>query len=68
VGTPTPLFRTRVGPVQGVALHPLHSRGQGDGLLVDTLLEQAAPPLTILLNWRALQPSEAVVPEISVRF
>jgi Tol biopolymer transport system component len=52
-GTPTPLFRARVGPVQGVALHHYIPSARGDRFLLDTLIEQAAPPLTILLNWDA---------------
>jgi eukaryotic-like serine/threonine-protein kinase len=53
VGTPTPLFRARVGPVQGVALHHYIPSVSGDRFLLDTLLEQPASPLTILLNWGA---------------
>jgi eukaryotic-like serine/threonine-protein kinase len=51
-GTPTPLFAARVGPVQGVALHHYIPSPTGDRFLLDTLLEEPAPPLTILLNWR----------------
>jgi Tol biopolymer transport system component len=54
-GTPTPLFRARVGPVQGVALHHYIPSVSGDRFLLDTLLEQPAPPLTILLNWGAVR-------------
>ena len=53
-GTPTLLFRARVGPVQGVALHHYIPSANGDRFLLDTLLEQPVPPLTILLNWRAV--------------
>jgi Tol biopolymer transport system component len=54
-GTPTPLFRARVGPVQGVALHHYIPSARGDRFLLDVLLEEPAPPLTLLLNWGALR-------------
>jgi Tol biopolymer transport system component len=54
-GTPKPLFRAPVGPVQGIALHHYIPSTSGDRFLLDTLLEQPAPPLTILLNWGAVR-------------
>jgi hypothetical protein len=41
--------------VQGVALHHFIPSVSGDRFLLDTLLEQRAPPLTILLNWGAVR-------------
>jgi hypothetical protein len=41
--------------VQGVALHHYIPSASGDRFLLDTLQEQPAPPLTILLNWGALR-------------
>ncbi len=54
-GTPTPLFRARVGPVHGIALHHFIPSAKGDRFLLDTLIEEPAPPLTILLNWGAVR-------------
>jgi Tol biopolymer transport system component len=50
-GAPQALFRAPVGPVQGVALHHYIPSPDGTRFLIDTLIEQAATPLTILLNW-----------------
>ena len=51
-GTPVPLFRAHVGSVQGASLHHYIPSPTGDRFLLDSLLEDAAWPLTVLLNWR----------------
>jgi WD40-like Beta Propeller Repeat len=51
-GAPVPLFTAGVGAVQDIA--PPHYVVSSDGqrFLVDTVVEEAASPITVLLNWK----------------
>jgi hypothetical protein len=51
-GTPVPLFGTRVGgAVQGIYRPQYMVSPDGQRFLMSTVTEEAAPPLTIVLNW-----------------
>jgi dipeptidyl aminopeptidase/acylaminoacyl peptidase len=50
-GPPTPLFTARVGSVQGIALPSYVVSADGERFLFDTLVEQPAPPISLILNW-----------------
>jgi Tol biopolymer transport system component len=50
-GAPMPLFTARVGSVQGIALPSYAVSADGERFLFDTLVEQPAPPISVILNW-----------------
>jgi Tol biopolymer transport system component len=52
-GPPSPLFRVPLGGIQGVSLPGYVPALDGERFLVDTLIEQPAPPISIILNWKA---------------
>jgi Tol biopolymer transport system component len=51
-GPAVPLFQARVGAVQGVALHSYVVAPDGQRFLVETVIEETPPPISIILNWR----------------
>jgi hypothetical protein len=51
-GTAAALFFARVGSIQDVSLPHYTPSNDGQRFLIDTLVEEAAPPITILLNWK----------------
>ena len=52
VGTPVPLFFAHVGSaLQGAARQQYMTASDGQRFLVNTVVEQAPAPLTIILNW-----------------
>ena len=44
-GSPVPLFRARVGTMQGVSLHHYIVAADGQRFLLDTVVEQTAAPI-----------------------
>jgi Tol biopolymer transport system component len=53
-GTPVPLFATRVGSLRDIALHHYIPSADGQRFLLDTLVEEPASPIVLILNWRPL--------------
>jgi Tol biopolymer transport system component len=51
-GTPVPLFRARVGAVQDRSTQHYVVSPDGQRFLLDTVVEEAVPPVTIVLNWQ----------------
>jgi Tol biopolymer transport system component len=52
VGSPVPLFATRIGgAVEGVARQQYVVSPDGQRFLMNTIPEQAASPISVLLNW-----------------
>src|SRR5262249_30291920 len=51
VSTPVSLFLTHVGAVQDSALEPYVVSADVQRFLIDTLVEQASAPITLLFNW-----------------
>lgn len=47
-----PLFPTSVGATQGTALHSYVVAPDGQRFLIDTVLEQQAAPIALILNWK----------------
>jgi hypothetical protein len=59
LGTPEPLFATRVGgALQVVNSQAYMVAPDGQRFLMNTVVEQSPTPLTVILNW---QPSVAAV-------
>ena len=52
-GTAVPLFGARVGSAQDIARHNYIVAAGGQRFLVDTVVEQAAAPISLILNWKA---------------
>ena len=51
-GSPTPLFATRVGgALQGTFRQQYHVSSDGARFLMNTITEEAASPITVILNW-----------------
>lgn len=50
-GTAVPLFTTRIGAVQGVALHSYIAAADGQRFLIESVAEETPPPVSIVLNW-----------------
>jgi Tol biopolymer transport system component len=50
-GAPVPLFRAGVGAVQGIGLHSYLVAPDGQRFLLDTVVEQQAAPIALILNW-----------------
>jgi hypothetical protein len=51
-GTPVPLFTPRVGSLRDIALRHYLVSSDGQRFLVDTLVEESASPIVLILNWR----------------
>jgi eukaryotic-like serine/threonine-protein kinase len=52
-GTPIPLFRTHIGDaVQGIYRPQYMVSADGQRFLMSTLTEEAASPITVILNWK----------------
>jgi hypothetical protein len=51
-GAPVSLFQTRLGTIQGVALHNYLAAPDGQHFLLDTLVEQQPAPINLILNWK----------------
>jgi len=53
IGTPAPLFTTRLGgAVQGIAKQQYIVSADGQRFLVNTVADEAASPITVILNWK----------------
>jgi Tol biopolymer transport system component len=51
-GVAVPLFQARVGAPQGVSLHSYSVGHDGQRFLLDSLVEQQAAPIALILNWQ----------------
>lgn len=51
-GTATSLFLAPLGAAQGIALHNYIVSPDGQRFLLDTVVEEQAPPLVVILNWK----------------
>ena len=52
-GAPIPLFTTRVGgAVQGTNRQQYMVSPDGQRFLMNTIAEEAASPITVILNWK----------------
>jgi Tol biopolymer transport system component len=51
-GNPVPLFTLRVGSLRDIALRHYLVSSDGQRFLVDTLVEESASPIVLILNWR----------------
>ena len=51
-GAATTLFRAPVGAVQSIALHNYIVTPDGQRFLLDTVVEEQAPPIVVILNWK----------------
>jgi Tol biopolymer transport system component len=51
-GVAVPLFQARVGAPQGLALHSYAVGNDGRRFLLDSLVEQQAAPIALILNWQ----------------
>lgn len=47
------LFQTSVGAVQGVALHSYVVARDGQRFLIDTVIEETPPAISVIVNWKA---------------
>jgi hypothetical protein len=53
-GAPIPLFATQVGgAVQGVMGARYLVAPAGDRFVVDTVVDEPAPPISLIVNWRS---------------
>jgi len=50
-GTPVALFQTRIAGGQAAAFRPQYSVSRDGRLLINQLVDTAAPPITLILNW-----------------
>jgi Tol biopolymer transport system component len=53
IGMPIPLFVAPVGAVQNVSLQHYNVSADAQKFLLQTILEEPAPPITVILNWKA---------------
>jgi len=52
-GLPVPLFQTRVGgALQGTFMQQYDVSSDGQRFLMNTITEEAASPVTVVLNWK----------------
>jgi Tol biopolymer transport system component len=51
-GAAAALFQTRLGAIQGVALHSYVVAPDGERFLLDSVVEQQAAPIALILNWK----------------
>jgi Tol biopolymer transport system component len=51
-GPAVPLFHARIGSVQDIARHHYIVAAGGQRFLVDTVVEQTAVPISLILNWK----------------
>ena len=52
IGTPKLLFRVRVGAADAVAMRQYIVSKDAARFLLDTVVEEAASPITVILNWK----------------
>jgi Tol biopolymer transport system component len=52
-GTPVPLFLTHVGAVEDISLAHYVPSADGQKFLMDTIVEENAAPITVIVNWKA---------------
>jgi Tol biopolymer transport system component len=57
-GAPSPLFQASVGATQGIALHSYVVAPDGQRFLLDTVAEQPAAPIALILNWKPPETDE----------
>jgi Tol biopolymer transport system component len=50
-GAAEPLFHANVGDILSIAQHQYIVREKGQRFLIDTVVEQAAAPISLILNW-----------------
>jgi Tol biopolymer transport system component len=50
-GAETRLFQTRLGAIQGIAMHSYAVTQNGQRFLLDVMVEQQAAPIFLILNW-----------------
>jgi hypothetical protein len=51
-GAPVPLFQTRLGSIIGSALHSYAVSRNGERFLLDSIVEQQAVPISLIVNWK----------------
>ena len=51
-GSAVPLFHARIGSVQDIARHNYIVAAGGQHFLIDTVVEQTAAPISLILNWK----------------
>jgi hypothetical protein len=51
-GAAVPLFQTRLGAIEGIALHGYVPAPDGQRFLLDAVVEQQPAPIGLILNWR----------------
>jgi Tol biopolymer transport system component len=54
-GAALPLFQARIGGVQDISLSHYIVSPDGQRFLLDTIVEEAAAPIVVILNWKPLQ-------------
>jgi serine/threonine protein kinase len=52
VGTPVPLFKTRVAPIQAISRQQYVVAPDGQRFLISTSADTPTPPITLILNWK----------------
>src|ERR1051326_73449 len=52
IGNPVPLFLAHVGAFQDISLPHYIPSSDGQRLLMDSVVEENAPPITVILNWK----------------
>jgi serine/threonine protein kinase len=57
-GSPTPLFPAHVGAVQDISLPNYIVSPDGQRFLIDTVKEESASPITVVLNWRGVNEAQ----------
>lgn len=55
-GTPVPLFATRVGGAVQSNFRQMYMVSKDGRFLMGTVVEEAASPITLLLNWKPTRP------------
>ena len=51
-GTSVPLFTALLGSLHDIALHQYIVSADGQRFLIDTVVEEAASPIVVILNWK----------------
>ena len=51
-GTPAPLFAAPVASMLDIALHQYIVSADGQRFLIDSVVEEAASPIVVILNWK----------------
>ena len=52
VGTPVPLFKTRIAPIQAISRQQYVVAPDGQRFLISTSDETPTQPITLILNWK----------------